>query len=339
LVAYSVHFVVNIDKSKAEAFAIFHNPHTVADLVLAHMKRTGKLPPTVQECIVRSAEQPPEAIAKYGQVSIDTPYGGDVVVKSVVDRMVISFPPSPDGLALRDGVLVSTADGREVRLLDMIGRRDDAALRRANAYLWEKWRLLASGQPTGLAWLDAGKPAEPSPPKTTTAPTTAPATSSAPATLPAAWLGDWSGPAELLAPGRPPRPFHMELHVAPLAESDRYTWTIIYGEGEQRQERPYVLIVQDAARGLYAVDEGNSIVLPQVLLGDAFYGAFEIEGATLHTVERLEGRGTPDERITVEITAFSGEPTPTGGQNDTPAVQARVPSTVQRAVLRRAVAR
>jgi hypothetical protein len=127
----------------------------------------------------------------------------------------------------------------------------------------------------------------------------------------------------------------MELHIAPTDRADRYSWTIIYGEGEQRQERPYELIVRDAARGQYAVDEGNSIVLPLALIGDAFYSTFEIEGTTLLAVERLVNAGTPDARIEVEIVAHSGEPTATGGQDGTPEVKARVPNTVQRAVLRR----
>jgi hypothetical protein len=161
------------------------------------------------------------------------------------------------------------------------------------------------------------------------------ASTSAPAGLPLEWLGDWAGAAELVAPGRPSRPFRMELHIAPQTAAGQYTWTIVYGEGEQRQERPYVLRVKDAARGLYETDEQNSIVLPMVLIGDTFYECFEVEGVMLHVTHRLVGRGTPDARIEVEMASYSGEATATGGQEDAPPVKGRVPTTVQRATLRR----
>ncbi len=127
----------------------------------------------------------------------------------------------------------------------------------------------------------------------------------------------------------------MELHVAATESRDRFTWTIVYGEGEQRQERPYELIVKDAAKGLYEVDEKNSIRLPMALLDGAFYCNFEVEGSILNATYRLEGRGTSDERIVIEIVSLATTVERTGGEDRAPEVRTRMPATLQRGVLRR----
>ena len=127
----------------------------------------------------------------------------------------------------------------------------------------------------------------------------------------------------------------MELHIAPTASRERFTWTIIYVEGEQRQERPYELVVKDAMNGIYEVDEKNSIRLPMLLLDGGFYSSFEVEGSLLNACYRLEARGTPDERIILEIISFAAATENTGGADGVPEVRTRKPMSLQRAVLRR----
>ena len=153
----------NANRIKAEGFGIDNNPMTIADLVLAHIKRRGALPRTVSECLVPVESPVPGAFENYGQIWIETPEGKNVVVKSVVDRMSIDFPSTPEALTLRDDKLVWRDSGREAMLLSMRGWRNDSVLKQVNVYLWEKWRLLASGQSTGLEWLDGLKATTTSP--------------------------------------------------------------------------------------------------------------------------------------------------------------------------------
>jgi hypothetical protein len=56
----------------------------------------------------------------------------------------------------------------------------------------------------------------------------------------------------------------MELHITPLEAPGRWTFRIVYN-GEPRD---YVLIEVDAGKGLYQVDEQNSIVVDAKLAGD-----------------------------------------------------------------------
>ncbi len=152
-----------IEKDKAEAFGLANDPLTIAEAVLAYIESTGVPPRSVDDCIVLASEQPPHAFDKYGQLWIELPYGQNVVVKSVVDRIVLTFPPCPEELTIRDGVLVRKEDQREAMLLSIPGSKAEIAnLRRVNNFLWENWSLLARGKPTGIDWLEvATQPASP----------------------------------------------------------------------------------------------------------------------------------------------------------------------------------
>lgn len=148
------------------------------------------------------------------------------------------------------------------------------------------------------------------------------------------WLGTWSGTAINHRPDGSSFDFPMILAIAPIdGATDRYTWTITYGEGERRQVRPYELVVIDDASGLYAIDEKNSIVLDTVMLDGALYSQFEIEGIHLTTVNRL---GPGPDQMTCEILTTPAEPASiTGNTGSVPPVGLFPPRSLQRAVLTR----
>lgn len=143
--------------------------------------------------------------------------------------------------------------------------------------------------------------------------------------------------------------FVMELHVGPELprEADaegqapgprRWKWTIIYDGPQGRQERAYELVERDAAKGLYAIDEKNSIVLPASLIGGALVSAFEVGGTMLVSSDRFDaaGPGPEDDSIVVEIVSFpAGKAESTGQQGDVPEVKGYTPISIQRAVLTR----
>jgi hypothetical protein len=169
------------------------------------------------------------------------------------------------------------------------------------------------------------------------------------AAFPDAWQGTWKGDAEARGsdPERAPMTFTMELRVGPLEaglDADpkpRRTWTIVYDGKQGRQERKYHLVDRDAGKGLYEIDERNSIVLPATLVGDALVCPFEVDGSMLVTTYRFDaaGEGPEDDRIIFEIVTFpAAKPENTGGKDGVPEVKGYVAASVQRSVLKRVAA-
>jgi hypothetical protein len=174
----------------------------------------------------------------------------------------------------------------------------------------------------GLAGCHAAPVAVPPPPVPT-----------GPASFPADWIGHWSGPARLVWPDGRRRDFTMELIIAPTADPKRFTWTVVYAEGENRQERPYELVVIDAAEGRYEIDEKNGIRLPTTAIGGTLRAAFTVQGVQVVTCERID-RSPAGERLVSEMVSFDArDPISTGGEGEIPAVTTFRASTVQMAEL------
>lgn len=153
--------------------------------------------------------------------------------------------------------------------------------------------------------------------------------------LPESWHGIWKGKLEIYNSKGLSQTVPMELHISPVPGSNKLTYTMIYGEGEQAQTRPYFLIAVDPAQGHYQVDEGNAILLDDFLLGGKFYSRFAVEGILLQSSMELRGK-----QLIYEIT--SGNITPLNTTGDTkingekiPAVQSYGIRSMQRAVLKR----
>ncbi|MBL9121610.1 MAG: hypothetical protein JNL80_17010 [Phycisphaerae bacterium] len=148
----------------------------------------------------------------------------------------------------------------------------------------------------------------------------------------------------------PVQRFTMELVVGELSspqvpsEPAACEWTILYRGGAVTapstespvQERRYRLLVRDAAKGEFAIDERNGIVIEARLLNGALYSHFVVQGTRITTREKLEGVGTKDERIEVEMLVTRDElAVVSGGVESVPEVRSWVPRSIQRATLRR----
>ena len=156
------------------------------------------------------------------------------------------------------------------------------------------------------------------------------------ARFPATWVGHWTGDATLITPTGVAMRFTMELKIAATDDPTRFGWTIIYDDGKNRQERPYQLVVKDAAKGAYEIDEKNGIVLPCTLIGGSLYSAFDLEGVRLVSHDRFVGDTIETEIITMSTKQLVA----TGDKADDPAAQ--VPQvtgvpvvSVQRATLKK----
>lgn len=159
----------------------------------------------------------------------------------------------------------------------------------------------------------------------------------APATAPEApfpqtWTGTWRGPCSFFPADAmaKPRQFEMELAIQPTADQARYTWTIIYIEESKRQERPYELIVVDAAAGKFSVDEKNSIVIESRFIAGALYSQFVVGTSVITASYRRDG-----DRMVVELLTTDVKGAAVTGGKDVPQVQTHPVMGLQRAILQR----
>ena len=72
-----------------------------------------------------------------------------------------------------------------------------------------------------------------------------------PAPLPSSWHGTYAGMFSVEGDSAVD-PFRGELRIAPIEGSASVSWTLIYGEGEARQVRPYELVPVPGAPGRFA---------------------------------------------------------------------------------------
>lgn len=127
-------------------------------------------------------------------------------------------------------------------------------------------------------------------------------------TFPESWEGIWKGELQIYKENNLAQSVPMELHILELDTSDSYTWTIIYGSDKESGKRPYELKIIDPKKGIYAIDEKNSIVLDAYFFRDKFFSRFEVMGSyLLCTYQKVE------EQIVFEIISGKMEPMNTTG--------------------------
>jgi len=72
-----------------------------------------------------------------------------------VRRVILRFPETPEGFALRDERTVSEATGEELACLELCGTSQGRGdIRRVNRRIGAMWFRVVNGKPTGEEWLD-----------------------------------------------------------------------------------------------------------------------------------------------------------------------------------------
>ena len=148
--------------------------------------------------------------------------------------------------------------------------------------------------------------------------------------FPQSWYGTWKGTLAIHAATGVRQTVPMELWVGATDDADRTQWTIVYGEGATRQERPYELVTLDAAAGKYEIDEKNSIHIPSTFFGKSLVAHFSVGGGWLVSQYRLEG-----DTLTFEILSGRAQGGETGGEGAVPVVGWKPVGGYQRATLTR----
>lgn len=156
--------------------------------------------------------------------------------------------------------------------------------------------------------------------------------------FPQDWVGAWEGAVAWTAAGEPRDGFSMRLEIAPTEDPTRYAWTIVYSGAAGEDRREYSLVVRDAERAHYAIDEHNGfggqdgIVLEAQLHGTTLHTWFELGGTWLSIRQERVGSGE-QARILHELLSASGDPTTSGPERAR--VRSFLPTSQQRAELRR----
>ncbi len=95
------------------------------------------------------------------------------------------------------------------------------------------------------------------------------------------WLGSWQGQLEVRNAGKKAQLYPMQLEIAMTDTAGRWHWILTYGEGEGADVRPYLLIALDSLNTHFVVDERNSILLDQYLIGNHFISRFAVDSTLL----------------------------------------------------------
>lgn len=112
-------------------------------------------------------------------------------------------------------------------------------------------------------------------------------------TFPDDWMGDWYGTMSIYNESGKAQELGMELHLAESDSAGRWQWTLVYEIDTVRDERKYELVVKDAAKGHYIIDEKNSILLDSYLYRNVLTSRFSVNNSllivnyTFHT-DRIE---------------------------------------------------
>jgi hypothetical protein len=80
--------------------------------------------------------------------------------------------------------------------------------------------------------------------------------------FPASWAGDWNGTLRIYNGKGMIQSVNMTISIAPIDTSTqgRYTFGLIYGSKDQ-DWRPYELVPVQPEKGIWKVDEKNSIAM------------------------------------------------------------------------------
>lgn len=123
------------------------------------------------------------------------------------------------------------------------------------------------------------------------------------AAAPADWAGDWFGACTVTPAYQGIESFRAKLNIGPQSAEGRLRWKITY-ELAQRDVRDYQLVPVDAAKGHYAVDEKNGLLLDAFLADGVLYMPFTI-GGTLITATYSVGA---DGVMVMNLPSFGSTP-------------------------------
>lgn len=155
--------------------------------------------------------------------------------------------------------------------------------------------------------------------------------------FPSSWQGDWKGTLDIFNGKGKVQSVEMtlEIHQIDTSKDGRYTFGLIYGSKEQ-DWRPYELVPVAPEKGIWKVDEKNSIAMESYFYGPKLLCWFTVQGSRiLCTYEKAADDTMVFEVISGSETAASTTGNTKQGTEDIPEVKTFPFSVFQRAVLKR----
>lgn len=142
------------------------------------------------------------------------------------------------------------------------------------------------------------------------------------------YVGIWKGTLEIHGVSGM-RNVPIELHIVPTNDPARWAWKTIY---DNKDVRDYVLVVLDAEKGKYQIDEDNGIIFDMRLFGNKSFICFEVKGYYLY-----ESYIFNEDSIFFELTSSSPQQVTKSGKGteDSPTVTSYPQVAYQKALLKK----
>lgn len=156
-------------------------------------------------------------------------------------------------------------------------------------------------------------------------------------TFPASWAGNWTGTLDIFSGKGKVQSVEMtiEIHKIDTSKEGRYTFGLVYGSKEQ-DWRPYELVPVAPERGLWKVDEKNSIAMESYLYGPKLLCWFVVQGSRiLCTYEKTGADTLVFEVLSGPEKEISSTGNTKQGEEDIPEVRTYPFGVFQRALLRK----
>ncbi|HHH50745.1 MAG TPA: hypothetical protein ENK52_07190 [Saprospiraceae bacterium] len=151
--------------------------------------------------------------------------------------------------------------------------------------------------------------------------------------FPNSWLGEWKGSLDIFGAEGKKQTLAMQLHILPIENTDRYSWTIIYGDDLEKGKRAYELITIDSTKGIYSIDEKNTINLECYFFKDKLFSRYDVMNNLILVTYEKQG----DKMIFEVISGKHKEVSTTGNTThegeEIPPVKTYPIGVMQRAVL------
>ncbi len=151
--------------------------------------------------------------------------------------------------------------------------------------------------------------------------------------FPYSWCGYWEGKLEIIGSEGVIQALPMAYDISMTDQDSTLIWALIYGEDVVKGRRDYRLKVLDQEKGLYLMDEQNSIELSTYYIDGKLLSMFEVQDNILLSSQHMVG----DSMIHEIIFTNRKNPKISGNQvieNDTiPKVMSFPLKNIQRGVL------
>lgn len=102
------------------------------------------------------------------------------------------------------------------------------------------------------------------------------------------WHGEWKGVMHMYKQGMQTDSVPIVLEVRPISDSV-LVWKTSYLSVKMPMVKDYTMKVIDPAKGHYATDEGEGLLLDTYLFDNSLYSVFEVQDILLTATYRLKG--------------------------------------------------